>query len=187
MRSLLWFALLLAAPLVRGTAQTSSALEPGLRVRVTAPALGLDRREAVVEALRRDTLVLRTEATIAIPETSLARIEIYGGRHGHPWRGAGIGALSGLVVGGTIGFIACENYTVNTPTGVGNCLDSHEGAQIILLAGLGIGAAGGALLGLGIGALIKTDKGVEHPLDDLQVGLVPQPDGRLVLGITHRF
>jgi hypothetical protein len=154
---------------------------------VTAPTLGLNRRAAVVEALRLETLVVRAEATIAIHRASLTRLETYGGRHSHPWRGAGIGALGGLLVGGTIGFIACENYTVTTPTGVGNCLDSHEGAQIIMLAGLGIGAAGGALLGLGIGALIKTDKWVEHPLDDLRVGLVPQAGGRLAFGITHRF
>lgn len=187
MRSLLWFAVLLAAPFVRGLAQTSPAVDTGTRVRVTAPTLGLSRQEAVIEALHLDTLVLRTEATIAIPRASLTRLEIYGGRHSHPWRGAGIGALGGLLVGGTIGFVACENYTVTTPTGVGNCLDSREGAQIILVAGLGLGAAGGALLGLGIGALIKTDKWVEHPHDDLRVGLVPQPDGRRAVGVTYRF
>ena len=187
MRASVWFAVLLAAPFAQGAAQMSPSLVPGERVRVTAPVLGLDHREAVVEALRLDTLVLRTEATIAVPRTSLTHLETYSGRRGHPWRGAGIGALGGLLVGGAIGFVACENYTVTTPTGVGNCLDSHEGAQIILVAGLGLGAAGGALLGLGIGALIKTDKWVEHPLDDLRLGLVPQPDGRLALGITHRF
>ena len=187
MRSLLWFALLLVAPFVRGAAQASSAIDTGTRVRVTAPVLGLDRREAVVEALRLDTLVLRTEATIAVPRTSLTRLETYSGRRGHPWRGAGIGALGGLLIGGAIGLVACENYTVTTPTGVGNCLDSREGAQIILLAGLGIGAAGGALLGAAVGALIKTDKWVEHPLDGLRLGLVPQPDGRMGFGAAHRF
>ncbi len=187
MRAPIWFAMLLTAPLAQGAAQMSASLAPGTRVRVTAPVFGLDRREAVVEALRLDTLVLRTDATIAIPGASLTRLEAHSGRHSHPWRGTGIGALGGLLIGGTIGFIACENYTVTTPTGVGNCLDSREGAQIILVAGLGLGAAGGALLGLGIGALIKTDKWVEHPLDDLRVGLVPQPDGRLAFGVTHRF
>ena len=187
MRALVWFVTLLTAPLAQGAAQMSSSLAAGTRVRVTAPVLGLERREAVVEALRFDTLVLRTEATIAIPPASLTRLEIHSGRHRHPWRGAGIGALGGLLIGGTIGFIACEHYTVTTPTGVGNCLDSREGAQIILVAGLGLGAAGGALLGLGIGALIKTDKWVEHPLDDLRVGLVPQPDGGPAVGVTYRF
>jgi len=42
-------------------------------------------------------------------------------------------------------------------------------------------------LGAVIGALIKTDRWEEVPLDALRVSFVPQRDGRFGLGMSVRF
>jgi hypothetical protein len=48
------------------------------------------------------------------------------------------------------------------------------------------GAAGG-LVGLGIGALFKTERWEEVPLDQLRVSVAPQPDGRLGVSVSLEF
>jgi len=54
---------------------------------------------------------------------------------------------------------------------------------------LGAAAFGvtGALVGLGIGALLKSERWEEVPLDRLRVNIVPQRDGRFALGLSVAF
>ncbi len=53
--------------------------------------------------------------------------------------------------------------------------------------GAGVGVLVGGLLGLGIGALIKTDRWEEVPLDQFRVSLVPQWNGGRALGVAVSF
>ena len=47
MRSVVCLSVLLLAPLSNALAQTPLPLEPGQRVRITAPTLGLEERQAI--------------------------------------------------------------------------------------------------------------------------------------------
>jgi hypothetical protein len=47
----------------------------------------------------------------------------------------------------------------------------------VAAAGGAIGAAAGILIGSSIGAVIKTDRWEEVPLDQLRVSIVPRRDG----------
>lgn len=159
-------------------------LGSGERVRITAPALGLLRVAGDLASVDDSTVRMTTaDTSLTVTMRLVERFERYAGRHNHPWRGAAIGALGGAVVGGAIGWVACENYTVGTD---GNCLDSREGAQIIMPASIGIGAVGGSLIGMAIGAAVQTDKWTSVPLDDLRISIVPQRDGRITVAASIR-
>ena len=65
-------------------------LEPGRRLRVSAPECGVRKQVTTSEAFRGDTLI--PDAT-ACPLASVTRLDVHRGRHGHPWRGAVLGIL----------------------------------------------------------------------------------------------
>ena len=158
--------------------QGQQPLSPGQRVRVTAPSLDLDKHTETFRALRGDTLVLES---MWLPLSEVARLDMYAGRHGHPWRGAAIGG----VVGGAVGFISYCVFAGTISDGSDFC--AGETDEVYPYRALVLGIAGGALIGAAIGAAIKTDRWKNVPLDRLRVSLVPQRDGRLALGLAVSF
>lgn len=171
MRALAILAVLVLAPLTDALAQ-ELPLRPGRRVRVTAPTIGIKKQAATFDALRGDMLVVVADSTMDFPLASVTRLDVYAGRQGHARRGAGIGFLAGVSVGGVIGYFYCT-------AGTGDCLDSSsdQGAELQLIGPLAIGAVAGTLLGAAVGALIKTDKWEQVPLDRLRVSVVPTRSG----------
>lgn len=112
-------------------------LEPGTRVRVTAPALQPPRVAGDVALLRPDTLVLaRGGERLAIANARIDLIEISQGpdRRRGAWRGTIFGALVGAGLGATFGALGAQDL----PTGVG--------------ASAALGFLGGGLVGAGLGA-----------------------------------
>jgi len=84
--------------------RTSTHLAPGSRVRVTAPATGRfvgTLLQATDDSVRVE---LASGSSITLPPSRLTRVELSAGVQHHGWKGAGIGLLSGAVVGGAIGF-----------------------------------------------------------------------------------
>lgn len=173
MRALTILAVLFLAPLTDAVTQ-DQPLRPGQRVRVTAPNLGLDMQTATFQRFGGDTLVL---SSASYPLSEIARLDMHQGQRGHFWLGAGIGAGIGAVPGVVIALQLCENDWV--------CRDDLEAEAALL--GFGIGGVVGGLLGGGIGALIKTDKWVQVPLDRLRVSVVPQRRGRFGFGMSVNF
>jgi hypothetical protein len=163
MRLCVQVAVLVATPWMCVAAQDAPALAAGQRVRITAPTLGLKRQVVTLDAVGGDTLLLGGDAVRAIPLTSVERLEVFEGRHGHPWRGAGVGFLVGAVTGAVLG-----PYTV---PGEGDTAEGKAVAGAVLLG------AAGALTGVVIGALIKTDKWEEVPLDGLRVSIATRGGG----------
>lgn len=154
---------LLAASPADTIAQGSLPLQPGQRVRITAPELGLKRQKAVLDEHRGDRLLLTADSTSSIPVASITGLEVHRGTRGHPWRGAGIGFLVGAIAGGAATYAWCANtYDCNPP---------------IAWAAAGIFGAGGALLGAGIGALARTDKWEAVPVEHVHVTLIRRPGG----------
>jgi hypothetical protein len=172
---------------VAGALAQQPLLTPGERVRVTAPEAGVDRLAATVEGFDGTVLTVRADSTIRMPVHLIGRLDRYAGRHNRRWRGAAFGAAGGAVIGGVVGYLACENYEVTLAGGgTGNCFDSRDGGQLALWGPLGIGVVAGPLLGFLIGTRIVTDRWEEVPLEHLRVGVAPQRDG-VGVGVQLRF
>jgi hypothetical protein len=164
MRNLAFFlAFLVLAPLTDAIAQ-EQPLQPGQLVRVTAPDLDMNRHEETFQQVRGDTLVF---TSMRCPLSDVTRLEVYGGRKSHRWRGAGIGFLAGYAVGFGLWHV----------TGAG-CYEYSSTSTCAATWGGGVGAVSGALLGALVGGSVwKTDGWEEVPLDRLRVGIVPEREG----------
>ncbi|NIM48163.1 MAG: hypothetical protein GTN78_20795 [Gemmatimonadales bacterium] len=169
-------AVLAFAPFTSVLAQEQSLpLEPGQRVRVTAPNLRMRHQLATFEALRGDTLVVTADSTMYCPLASVTRFEVDQGRKSEWKTGLIVGAFVGAIGGGIAGYVieGIDDYSPEYPLPVAG--GALAGAAVM----------GG--LGAGIGAFIKTDRWEEIPLDRLRVSLVPRPDGRFGLSLSLRF
>ena len=177
--SIIPLAVLAFAPLTRVTAQEPPPVKVGDRVRVTAPGLGVPNRDGILRLLDADSLVMRPEyggpSRLVIPLASLTRFEVHRGGKSHVGAGAGYGALAGAVIGVGSAAILCSS----------NGCAEYTGAVYLVLGGGGTLA--GLLIGSIVGALIKTDRWEEIPLDCLRVSLGPQRDGRFGLELSVRF
>jgi hypothetical protein len=159
------FTILALASFTDATAQVLP-LQPGQRVRVTAPALGILKQPGSFQAQHGDTLVVIADSVRHYPLTSVTRLERYRGR-GSAWAtGLGVGAIVGAMVGSGVG--------VAVAAGEDDPFISHE---VIVAAGGVTGAVSGALVGLIVGGLIKTDKWEKVPLERLRVSVVAQRNG----------
>ena len=148
-------------------------LQPGQRVRITAPALGLNRHIATFRTLDVDMLVVDNDNTARYPLSSLARLETSVGRRSHPWRGAWIGFLSGI----GLGFLVWQ-------VGDLGCYEGASTTNCAVVLGGGLGGAIGVVSGVIVGSFVKTDRWATVPLDHLRVSLRPHPDG---FGIRARI
>jgi hypothetical protein len=110
-------------------------------------------------------------ADLTIPSFSIAQVWVVDGTKGNFWSGFGIGLLAGGLIGAGIG--ATQEF----------CIFSCSQATGI---GVVIGAPAGALLGGVVGALIRSDRWKEIPLDRVRMGVVPQHDG-LGIGASITF
>jgi len=180
MRTLALLTALALAPLTDVVAQ-ELPLQPGKRVRVTVPELGINKQEARFQAIEGETLVVTVDTTMRCPMASLERLDTYAGTRGHFWVGGGIGA----VAGGVLGVLVAKNENFLFTHGVGECSSGDfcvaDGVYVAL------GAAGGFLLGGIVGTMIRSDKWEEVPLDRLRVSIVPQRGGRLGFGVSIGF
>lgn len=148
--------------------QEGLRIEPGARVRITAPALGFVRRVGTVTRIQADTLSLDSAL---VPLQALTHLEVNTGRKSQWVLGMGIGALGGAVLGAAVGSAA--------PWG-----DTGEKHTVLLGA---VGAAGGSVIGLLIGSLVHHDQWRELPLEALRIGFGPHGGtmASLTLPIPH--
>ena len=129
-----------------------------------------------------DIIVLETGeigAHTRIPLASVTRFELSRGKSRHAGRGAliglGIGAGGGAIIG-AIAEVSGERYCIDTCAAAG-----------VLTAFTAIGLAiPGLVIGTVAGALIKTDRWEEVPLDRVRVSLAPTRDG-VSLGMRIAF
>ncbi len=151
-------------------------LQPGQRVRVTAPDLGIKKQVATFEALHGDTLVLGGDVTMYLPLASVMRLDVSRGRERQTHRG--------MLIGGAIGAAAGALWGAVEPV----CEISDTGNKMgcVVAGGLVLGLVGGGVGAL-VGASIRTDVWREIPLDRLRVSFGPQRDGRFGFGASVRF
>src|SRR5262245_20760330 len=136
---------LLFLPLLQ--APTSSPLTPGTRVRVTTREAGGPELSLVgpLSTFDSQTLALSVEGgpdRVALRRPSITRIEVSRGKRGH----AGMGLLLGAVLGLTAVVLhdaGCEP----------DCSESDSKAGFAAAA-----IGGGALVGAGVGALLRSER-----------------------------
>lgn len=152
-------------------------LQQGLRSRRGPDAAG------TILTLTADSLLLLTAdgATVILPVNSIASIDINRGRRCN-WvkgmtAGAVIGAGAGLAIGLATRFETEGCYTGLPLEPTAQCQNTWTS----IMGTIGIGAAGGALLGAVIGTLIKTDKWERIAVDGQSVRLIA---GRGHLGFS---
>ncbi len=161
--------------------QRPQFIEPGARVRFEActPVCRTDKGNLV--AFNSDSIVLAVGESAtrqALPLASVTRLETSRGQKSH----AVSGGLIGLPVGVGAGLLATQ------PIMDALGLFGEDEDDLIYRAGIPIaGGVLGGLLGMGIGALIKTDRWEEIPLNRLWVRPMATPDGRFGLVASVRF
>ena len=145
-------------------------VEPGARVRVTAPDLGINKYTGVLEGVVGDTLAVDT---LRLPLASVTRFEVHRGRKSRVGRGALIGAAVGVGSGAILGAVALSGYCAPDPCPVEA---AAYGALYLVLPGL--------LVGTVVGALSKTDRWEAVPLDRIRVSLTSSGNGRLTILVS---
>lgn len=106
-------------------------------------------------------IAVSADSVVEVPAATLERLEQSMGRRGHAVRGGLIGAGVGLAVG-LAGFAA-----VTSQSNV-RCTEDLDCGAWAVIAGGG-GAVVGGLIGLGVGALWKTEHWAEAPVSRLTV------------------
>ena len=155
------------------TAQ-QNPLQPGSRVRITAPDCGLNQQTGMLDPSLGDTLVLAYGASNArCLRSNVTRLEVSRGRRSKWVTGLGLGLLGGALVGAAVG------PTLNHPE---DGLTAADWAAVGVL----LGAPTGMVLGTLIGASIKRDRWEEVPLDRLRVSFAPKRDG-FAFGMSVAF
>ncbi len=154
-------------------------LQPGQRVRVTVPILDVNKHKATFQRMSGDTLVLDSESYSL---SDVTRLDVYRGRKSNTAKGALYGVLIGTSLGAiaSVAWIADDCEFIDT-SGCG----SDE--TVVMIGGTVVLAVVGSGIGAGIGALTKTDKWDQVPLDRLRVSVVPQRGGRFGFGVSVAF
>lgn len=172
------FLTLTGLALASGATSPSQAAAQGVvvgqQVRVTAPSLDLRKATGEVTAADAAALTVRgARAEWTVPRTALTRLEAADGTRGHWVKGLLIGAGAGLVVG----LVATDGF--DTGAG-GQCSGSGDIYADLCLAGIAAITVGSAAVGAVIGALVRTTRWVDVPLEPLP-SLMPDAARRLSL------
>jgi hypothetical protein len=135
------------------TPRTTVDLVAGSRVRVTVRPS--EAFVGTVLAASNDSLriELASGSSISLPASSLDRVELSAGVRRQGWKGAGIGLLSGAVVGGAIG-LATYRRTECVPDPLAQIfcdLVDYTSRQVTVVADAALGGTAGAIVGALIG------------------------------------
>lgn len=139
-----WAAWLLLTPMAAG----AQPLEAGSRIRITSEWYQLDEAVGSVQTSTRDSLLVALEGGGDGRVLALDRIdaiELSAGTRRRTLRGLAIGSLVGVAIGLVIGIREADDP--------GGWVTGGESVAL----GVGLFGGTGALLGLGIGTIVKTE------------------------------
>jgi hypothetical protein len=158
----------------------------GDRVRIEAPSLRAGRREALVLAIRSDTLLLsgafgadRGYGTALVPLGSIRRLDVARGTRSNAWKGAKIGAAVGAAFGLVVGIAAVAESQSDDSSFF------DFGPEVVPVGMVGFGLMGG-LIGAGIGTLSRGP--AWEPVDPVTLRVEPRDGGAaIVASLPLRF
>ncbi|MEJ7813164.1 MAG: hypothetical protein WKG32_22330 [Gemmatimonadaceae bacterium] len=170
---------ILAALLLAGAtglaaqARTLPSLEPGARVRVTAPSLSRGLRVGTVAGVRGDSLDLKVagrDTTVTVSASELTRLEVSRGQRRQGRKGMGMGLLIGAAGGAVLGYASGDDESG---------FIAFSAGEKAVLSGVVFGVLGTVIGGLA-GLSSQTDRWVSLPLDG-----GPTTRARLSLDLSH--
>jgi hypothetical protein len=136
--------LLILLVLAAGTAAASPPDPvPGERVRVTAPAFGLDKAVGALMESASDSIAFRRDGDttrVAFLRRQVTRLDVSRGFHRRTLKGAGLGLLIGAGAGGLLGL------TSSDPGFIGRSGAAVIGAGLLGGVGLVVGTVSGAVI-----------------------------------------
>lgn len=193
LRVLMLFAVLFLAPFTDTVAQ-KQWLQPGRRVRLSSPSTDLHNAVATVLWLHGDTVVVRsggfrvnghghrlTDTTVtSVPLAAITELAVQRGTRSN----TGTGAAMGLGVGALVGVGLAVATSASEKECSSDAMFCWETTGADYAGGVVAIALLGGALGAIVGAVTKTDKWEEVPLDHLQVSIAPTRNG---LGIGARI
>ncbi len=157
-------------------AQQEPPVAPGDRVRVTAWSVVPGRPVGTIVSLGADTCVVALEGRaepLMLPLASVTRLEVSRGQRSNVGKGALTGGLIGTALGLLVG-----GYVSTDPEFFG---EDAFAKTVAVLGGVGAG------VGLLIGAMSRSDRWQEVPLDRLRVSTVPHRNGGLAIRVSVAF
>jgi hypothetical protein len=177
-RAITVIAALLPFALPSANAQLSE-LQPGARVRVTAPGIVANRYVGTVLSRSGDTLHLGgpNAAPVSVPLNRITSVEVSRGKS--RLHGAGRGILWGAPIGLVIGLASANSLEDCTAFGCSDASSGERGAYVLA------SALGGALWGAGIGALVGRERWEQFDLTPH--GAFDYRDGRTRVGVAVKF
>ena len=155
----------------------SAQLTPGQRVRIHSHEFGMNMREGFVHFDSVLVLGGSRGERMAIPLTSVTRLEVHRGTRNQ----VGKGALIGFGIGA--GFGALIGLGTSTQQCSMICFSPSESAAI----GAAVIGIPGLLIGIVAGALSKSDRWEEVPLERVRVSFAPLGGGTCSLGLSVGF
>jgi hypothetical protein len=164
------------APIATIASQEPPALNAGARIRATSTSVSGGPLLGTVLAFDADSLIVQGDTgTWRLSLASLTHLDKSEGQRSHALKGAGTGLLVGAGVGALIG---------------SGC-DTVEGPFASKVECIAVGAAafgaGGALVGAAIGALTRTERWTEVPLDRLRISFMPRRGSRVQFMASLNF
>jgi hypothetical protein len=167
------------APIPLAAQAADNLLTPGTRIRVEAPTISEGRRAGSLESIDATAIHLTLEdgGSLTVPRGAVESIDVSAGRRSHWVRGAGIGALVGLVFSGTVAIIGASQGD-DELTSLDNAM---YGAFIVVTT------AGSAVVGAITGAFIRTEQWKPVSPSGVQWGLGPTRDGGIGFAVALQF
>jgi len=154
--------------------QVSAYVQPGDRLRVTAPTLGVHRQVTRFVRQLGDTLTVQADSVLMLPLISVTQLEVGRGRSRTPVIfGALLGAVLGGVAGSAIGPKDCGSGSFE---GAGSCVME---AILVFVGGVAIGGSAGSLVGMAVAPNRWSQVS--------RVGVARQPDRRVGVGLSVAF
>jgi hypothetical protein len=183
-RILLMVALLV--PPGEARSQTSAGLvgsiAVGSKVRLLAPTAMQGRIEGTVMATDAESLLIGVDGRgpARVSRNAITRLEIAFGRRRNTRTGLIVGAVAGALAVGLTAAIPKDEFCPPGEPSTQSCLDDRS---VLLAFGLPILALEGAA----IGALIKSDRWLPVPLENVRVGLTGTRSHGVGLSLALHF
>lgn len=150
------------------------------QVRVTAPECGIQSQIGSFDGMMGDTLLLAYgTSTVRCVRTSVTTLHVYSGRKSNLFRGA----LLGLAIGAGGGAVA---GAVAEASGERFCVHGCAAAGTLTAISAIVFGIQGVVIGTVAGALHRTDRWEEIPLNQLPVSFAARRDGFSV-GVAVSF
>jgi hypothetical protein len=180
----MWRVIAVSFPVLLATASPLAAqgreniIAPGARLRVWPRGAARPTIGTLQEVDSVALSVVTPGGELLLPRDSIVRVELSQGMHSDAMHGLGIGAVIGGGAGAAFGLLLGQATE-----------DQDVSSAELAVAGAGAGGILGGLVGLGIGALTRSERWHEISLGEqpMQMSVLQRPDGRVVLGVAMKF